>query len=142
MRKLIAMIAAIGFIGSTTVAPMIAAPTTPGIAQSDDFSAAKKKAKKKAKKAEVTAIELSAPNRPFIFDSVLGELQARGHPVRLVVHPILDVDRNASGEVLRFDIADERKLRMRAASGGFQAEGKQTITAPMPGKIVKTSIFT
>ena len=30
-------------------------------------------------------------NRPFIFDSVLGELQALGHAVRLVVHPIVDV---------------------------------------------------
>src|SRR5882724_1627799 len=33
-----------------------------------------------------TAIELSTANRPFIFDSVLGELQALGEAVRLVVH--------------------------------------------------------
>jgi glutamate dehydrogenase len=49
-----------------------------------------------------TAIELSTQNRPFIFDSVLGELQALGHPVRLVVHPILTVERNAAGEVESF----------------------------------------
>ncbi len=49
-----------------------------------------------------TAIELSTANRPFIFDSVLGELQALGHSVRLVVHPILDVLRDASGTVLEF----------------------------------------
>ena len=41
------------------------------------------------------------------------------------------------GHVTRYDIADERRLRMRAASAGFAAEGKQVITAPMPGKIVK-----
>jgi biotin carboxyl carrier protein len=43
-------------------------------------------------------------------------------------------------EVLRFDIVDERRLRMRAAAASFQAEGKQTITAPMPGKIVKVFV--
>lgn len=49
-----------------------------------------------------TAIELSTLNRPFIFDSVLGELQALGHPMRLVVHPILNVERNDAGEVVSF----------------------------------------
>ncbi len=41
------------------------------------------------------------------------------------------------GQHTRFDVVDERKLRMRAAGAGFKAEGKQTVTAPMPGKIVK-----
>jgi biotin carboxyl carrier protein len=41
------------------------------------------------------------------------------------------------GQLTRFDVADERKLRMRAATAGFSVEGKQTVTAPMPGKIVK-----
>ena len=49
-----------------------------------------------------TAIELSTANRPFIFDSVLGELQALGEPVRLVVHPILDVRRDEAGVALQF----------------------------------------
>jgi glutamate dehydrogenase len=49
-----------------------------------------------------TAIELSTANRPFIFDSVLGELQALGHMARLVVHPIVEVARNAAGEVVSF----------------------------------------
>ena len=43
MRKLIAVIAAIGFIGSTTLQPVIAAQATPGVAKSDEFSAAAKK---------------------------------------------------------------------------------------------------
>jgi len=43
-------------------------------------------------------------------------------------------------EIVRFDIADERRIRMRAANGGFQAEGKQVIAAPMPGKIVKVFV--
>ena len=41
------------------------------------------------------------------------------------------------GQLTRFDVADERKLRMREATAGFTVEGKQTVTAPMPGKIVK-----
>jgi len=44
------------------------------------------------------------------------------------------------GQITRFDVADERKVRMRAATAGFVAEGKQSITAPMPGKIVKVFV--
>ena len=44
------------------------------------------------------------------------------------------------GQLTRFDVADERKLRMRAAAASFSVEGKQTITAPMPGKIVKVFV--
>ena len=72
-----------------------------------------------------TAIELSTANRPFIFDSVLGELQALGQSVRLVVHPILDVRRDASGTALEFSrpergagawlAARELRARPRAA---------------------------
>ncbi|MEW6430855.1 MAG: biotin/lipoyl-containing protein [Myxococcota bacterium] len=63
-------------------------------------------------------------------DSYNVDFEERGDEVGVLVR----------GEVLRFDIADERRLRMRAASGAFQAEGKQTINAPMPGKIVKVFV--
>jgi biotin carboxyl carrier protein len=43
-------------------------------------------------------------------------------------------------QVSRIDVADERKLRLRAATAGFTVEGKQTVTAPMPGKIVKVLV--
>ncbi len=49
-----------------------------------------------------TIIELSTANRPFIFDSVVGELQALGHTVRFVVHPIIQVERNGAGEAVSF----------------------------------------
>lgn len=48
-----------------------------------------------------------------------------------------EVDVLLRGQYTRFDVADERKLRLRAASAGFSVEGKQTVAAPMPGKIVK-----
>ena len=63
MRKLIAILAAIGFIGTTTLSPVLAAQATPGVAKSDDLSAAKKKAKKKSKKAELTVTDLSAAKK-------------------------------------------------------------------------------
>lgn len=38
------------------------------------------------------------------------------------------------------ELLDERRLRLRRAAGKFQAEGKQTVTAAMPGKIVKVLV--
>ena len=48
-----------------------------------------------------------------------------------------EVSVSLRGQLTRFDVADERKLRMRAATAGFTVEGRQILTAPMPGKIVK-----
>lgn len=44
------------------------------------------------------------------------------------------------GHKTRFDVVDERRARLRAAAVGFTVEGKQNITAPMPGKIVKVFV--
>ncbi|WNG33843.1 biotin/lipoyl-binding protein [Archangium violaceum] len=44
------------------------------------------------------------------------------------------------GQVSRIDVADERRLRLRAGSAGFSVEGKQVIAAPMPGKVVKVLV--
>jgi biotin carboxyl carrier protein len=63
-------------------------------------------------------------------DSYNVDFEERGDEVAVLVRT----------EVVRFDIVDERRLRMRAAAATFQAEGKQTITAPMPGKIVKVFV--
>ncbi|WP_164007954.1 biotin/lipoyl-containing protein [Pyxidicoccus trucidator] len=41
------------------------------------------------------------------------------------------------GQVNRIDVADERRLRLRAGTAAFSVEGRQLITAPMPGKVVK-----
>ncbi|WP_324289957.1 biotin/lipoyl-containing protein [Pyxidicoccus sp. MSG2] len=44
------------------------------------------------------------------------------------------------GQVNRFDVADERRLRLRAGNAAFSVEGKQLVTAPMPGKVVKVLV--
>lgn len=38
------------------------------------------------------------------------------------------------------EILDERRLRMRRAAGTFTAEGRQVVTSPMPGKVVKVLV--
>lgn len=48
-----------------------------------------------------------------------------------------EVDVVVRGQRVRLDVVDERKLRLRAANAAFSVEGKQTINAPMPGKVVK-----
>lgn len=40
-------------------------------------------------------------------------------------------------QVFSVEVLDERRMRMRQASGRFSVEGPQTVTAPMPGKVVK-----
>ncbi len=38
------------------------------------------------------------------------------------------------------EILDEKKLRLRRAAGRFTAEGRQVVTSPMPGKVVKVLV--
>ncbi len=45
-----------------------------------------------------------------------------------------------AGQVTRFDIADERRMRVRQMTAGFGHEGKQVMVAPMPGKVVKVFV--
>jgi biotin carboxyl carrier protein len=85
------------------------------------------------------------------------ELRGRTHRVDTFVHDFgtvsLLVDRRSwsvqlderrsevkvhvRDSVFPLEILDERRLRMRRAASRFTVEGRQTITAPMPGRIVK-----
>jgi biotin carboxyl carrier protein len=42
--------------------------------------------------------------------------------------------------VHKLELLDERKLRMRQATGKFSLEGPQRIDAPMPGKVVRVLV--
>jgi biotin carboxyl carrier protein len=48
-----------------------------------------------------------------------------------------EVQVSLRGQKNRFDVVDERRARLRAASASAEAHGKQTLSAPMPGKVVK-----
>jgi len=44
------------------------------------------------------------------------------------------------GQLLAVDVADERALRLRAGAAGFTVTGKVTVSAPMPGKVVRVLV--
>lgn len=58
------------------------------------------------------------------------ELEDSGNEVAVLVR----------GQLTRLEVADERTLRMREAAAGFAVEGRQVVTAPMPGKVVKVLV--
>lgn len=43
-------------------------------------------------------------------------------------------------QVFTIELLDERRLRMQLAGGRFALEGPQTVTAPMPGKVVRVLV--
>jgi len=45
-----------------------------------------------------------------------------------------------NGNSYPLEMLDERKLRMRRASGKFSLEGPQRVDAPMPGKVVRVMV--
>ena len=51
---------------------------------------------------ELTVLEVLNDNMPFLFDSTMAELCEAGIEVKLVAHPILLVERDAGGRLLRF----------------------------------------
>ena len=66
MRKLTALVAALGLLGTTSLTPVFAAPATDAGVAKIDLSAAKKKAKKskaKAKKTSELSTDLSAAKK-------------------------------------------------------------------------------
>jgi biotin carboxyl carrier protein len=78
---------------------------------------------------------------------VIDARHLEGHVVHLLVDgKSHEVDLEEDGEslnvlvddnVLRVDVLDERRRRLKQARGKFSVAGPQTIRAPMPGKIVK-----
>ncbi|MDQ0396341.1 NAD-glutamate dehydrogenase [Labrys monachus] len=51
---------------------------------------------------EISVVEILNDNMPFLFDSTLAELSERGIEVKLVAHPVLAVERDGEGRLLRF----------------------------------------
>lgn len=84
------------------------------------------------KRHEVDALTLGHGAVSLLVDgeSFAVELEEVGDEVGVLVR----------NQVTFIDVADERKLRLRAARAGFAAEGKQLVLAPMPGKVVKVLV--
>jgi biotin carboxyl carrier protein len=84
------------------------------------------------KRHEVDALTLEHGAVSMVLDgaSYSVELEEIGDEVSVLVR----------GQVFNIDVADERRLRLRTAAAAFTAEGKQIVTAPMPGKLVKVLV--
>lgn len=78
---------------------------------------------------EVDALPLPHGAVSMIIDgeSYSVEFEEKGDEVAVLVR----------GQVTVVDVADERRLRLRAGAAQFKVEGRQVICAPMPGKVVK-----
>jgi biotin carboxyl carrier protein len=65
-----------------------------------------------------------------------------GRSVRCEVEPGKDgqVAVLVGDEIHSLEILDERRLRLRRASGKFTFEGPQRVDAPMPGKVVRVLV--
>jgi biotin carboxyl carrier protein len=65
-----------------------------------------------------------------------------GRSVRCEVEPAKDgrLAVLVGDEVHALEILDERRLRLRRASGKFTVEGPQRVDAPMPGKVVRVLV--
>jgi glutamate dehydrogenase len=50
---------------------------------------------------DITIVEIVNDNMPFLLDSTLGEIVEQGYEPKFVAHPILVVERNAHGELVR-----------------------------------------
>ena len=72
---------------------------------------------------EGALIEIVNDDMPFLVDSVLGELQARGIGVRLLLHPIFKTRRDKAGRLQ--DIA-RRRRRRSGATGTRKATSPST----------------
>jgi biotin carboxyl carrier protein len=51
-----------------------------------------------------------------------------------------EVQVQVRGDVFRVDVADERSLRLRAGATTLKVEGRVTLMAPMPGKVVRVLV--
>ena len=51
---------------------------------------------------EISVLEILNDNMPFLFDSTMAELSEQGIEVTLVAHPIIAVERDEQGNLLRF----------------------------------------
>ena len=67
-----------------------------------------------------TVLETNAPDSPFLLDSINEELDARDLDVRSVTHPVVGVERDADGRIVR--ILNVREAAVRESVMHFELE--------------------
>jgi glutamate dehydrogenase len=58
-----------------------------------------------------SVLEIVNDDMPFLVDSVVGEISRRGLEIRLLVHPVFTVERNADGDLIGFEGAAKGQTR-------------------------------
>jgi glutamate dehydrogenase len=74
----------------------------------------------KQKRADLGVVEVVSDNMPFLVDSTLAELHHSNADIRLVVHPILPVERDAGGRVTGIPALAPDKAAGRAEASLIQ----------------------
>jgi glutamate dehydrogenase len=69
-----------------------------------------------------TVLETNTVDSPFLFDSVNEELEARGLTVRLVIHPVMGVDRGPDGRIV--GVLHVRDAEHHESVMHFEVEGR------------------
>src|SRR5580658_4870063 len=64
----------------------------------------------------VAVLDIINDDMPFLLDSVAGELHQRGLGIRLLVHPVFTVERDAAGTLVAFKGVAKAKVYARASS--------------------------
>ena len=65
-----------------------------------------------------TALEFNVPDAPFLVDTVRAAVQGAGHRVRLLLHPIVGIERDAEGRIVRVErCARGERSRVGHAAG-------------------------
>jgi len=83
----------------------------------------------------VLVLEIVNDDMPFLLDSVLGELNARGLDIRLLVHPVFTVERDAAGLLMAFkgiqksDGARESFIHIHIGAGMDAAQRDEIVHA-------------
>jgi glutamate dehydrogenase len=77
-----------------------------------------------------TVVETNCKDSPFLVDSVSSALAARGEDVRLVIHPVVGVERDDSGRIRR--VTDAREAAERESIMHFEV-GRHLTQAELEG---------
>jgi glutamate dehydrogenase len=77
----------------------LASPRSPG---REEISLTDVTVEEDGRTRDLTILEVVNDNMPFLLDSTLAELTERGLEIRFVAHPILAVERDGQGQLIRF----------------------------------------
>ncbi len=84
------------------------------------------------RKIEADAVELSAGTYSILLGGKSFEVRVERAAAGVKVH--------AGGQVFRAQVLDPRTWQGKRGHGGLEAEGRQQVTAPMPGKVVRVLV--